>query len=94
MDKNIKERRFGKFAISWDMIEDHLSSVKEFLSQMVVIEAETRYLDKRIEYKAIYELFKPVPSNEEIPRYNLYYFIEPIDKFSLGEIHIFFDFEV
>lgn len=64
-------RRLGKFTISWDLIEDNPEIVRELLSKMIVIRAETMYHYRHIEYVALCEDFEVLSEGCRIPDYDI-----------------------
>lgn len=64
-------KRYGRFQITFDIINSRPEKVQEVLGNMIVVQAEPNYVEKSIVYVAIGNLFEEVPENTVIPDYNL-----------------------
>jgi len=74
----LKTRRYGRFQIQFDMINDKADKVQEVLSNMIVVQAEPNYAMGGVVYVAIGNLFEEIPEGQKIPDYNL--------SFELGKL--------
>ena len=71
----IDDRRVGKFRIKLEMINKNPNAVKNFMGNMIVLEAKIDFMRHSVEYTAINEtLFDEVPFAESAPYYTLNYF--------------------
>lgn len=64
-------RRLGKFSISWVLIDDNPQVVRQLLSKMIIVRAETLYHDRSIEYIAMCDDFDVIPEGMIVPQYDI-----------------------
>jgi hypothetical protein len=67
----MKYRRFGKFHLGWDIIDNNPELAREVFANLIVIEATAKFYSNGIEYVAIGDCFDVVsimdhPGNYEI----------------------------
>jgi hypothetical protein len=64
-------RHVGKFSVSCTMIENDPDVVKQILSKMIIVRAESMYVTNTIEYTAIWDKFSYVELGQEVPTYEI-----------------------
>lgn len=68
---NFKEdRRFGRFKLKIEMIEQKPEVALEILGRCIIFRAEQLYYDEAISYMAWSEMFDKVPDYEQAPKYD------------------------
>jgi len=65
----MRDRRIGRFVISFDAINDRPDDVKAALAGVIVIRAEALWHNGNIVYYGICNSFDGVPPGEEAPSY-------------------------
>jgi hypothetical protein len=66
----IKERRFGRFIVSDELIEHEGDALPDLFADMVVVRAERRFDLAAIEYVAAGPMFDPLPRGTMAPLYS------------------------
>ncbi len=64
-------RHVGKFTISWHLIDHNPNIVRQLLSKMIIVRAESMHATNEIEYIAICEEFSYVELGQIVPTYEI-----------------------
>lgn len=67
----LTSRRYGRFQITFDIINSRPDKVQEVMGNMIVVNAEPNYVEKSIVYVALSNIFEEVNEGQAIPDYNL-----------------------
>ena len=68
------ERRYGRFYITFDLLEDAPETIMErIMPNFVILKAEAIYSKRYIEYQAYSPLFRELPIWDDIPFYILFF---------------------
>ena len=68
----LKDNHIGKFTVPLEVINDYPNKVKEFMSEMIVLEAKMDFIAKGVTYTAINSnVFLELGPNLEAPRYEV-----------------------
>ncbi len=67
-----QNRRFGRFSISQELLDDaDASMMLKFMANFIVLRCECNYSYNEMDYQAYSELFEPVPTNQQMPKYRV-----------------------
>lgn len=67
----LTSKRYGRFKIEFELINNKPEKIREVLGNMIVVQAEPDYVLKSIIYVALCNLFEELPEGTKIPDYNL-----------------------
>lgn len=68
-NRDLFERRLGKFYIPKTLIQDSPNTVLIVLGTIIVIRAEFMWSTDGIEYEGLSKYFEPVPLGQRVPEY-------------------------
>lgn len=66
----LRERRVGKFKVDFYFITDEPEIARLVMKDMIVLRAESLFIEGRILYEATHPAFEVVPMELEIPFYS------------------------
>lgn len=66
------KRRFGRIAISAQLVDDSWEELLPFMGLLVVVKAEHDYAARCFRYTALCQQFDEVAHGEEIPEYEVF----------------------
>jgi len=67
----LTSKNYGKFQITFDIINTRPDKVQEVMGNMIIVNAEPNYVEKAIVYVAISKIFDELEEGRGIPDYNL-----------------------
>lgn len=67
----LTSKRYGRFKISFDQINNVPDKVMTVLGNMIVVQSEVNYVLGAIVYVALSDIFEVVEDGQKIPDYNL-----------------------
>lgn len=66
----MKDRRLGQFTITFDLIDRNPEIVREMMSDLIVVRAESMWHFRAIDYIAVGPPFEEVPEALRVPTYH------------------------